>query len=377
MCKISTMINTLVCVFIAFLFISGCNTPSQSEKLPADNKVSNTLTQEERTTTLSPVEFTDEENQALDAVASDKILEFLGKTFDKDAAEAKYENEKSNPGVNANLNYDESIETKLLVTQFILGENTYNRQLYADSFEFNLDSLINNGLMAIIPRNPYTGEDIKSSLDYSPGNCFLAADERGIIFIYHAGEKEMAFEPNRENNTILAYQKYKNEPENLSDGRSLIHYHKFSPSEYSELVSGGEGMKAGQFKENNNPEFRKFYWLKRQVFEMMSRYGQVNGDVLQSLEDYIDYFGRINPSAWINPYTGQPMEQVGFTADVSVPPDLLDKPQDKSHYAGNYAFVAFTDKIGNGPEAVFAIYYLKPDGDLGALVADEAPRSLR
>lgn len=364
------------------MLLIGCKTQSNNIQ---DNEAS-TIIQDRHSTTVTEVQFTDEENTILDAVASDQLLEVIGKTFDQNIADAKYENEKNNPGINDNPNCDENIEDKLCITHLLLDENLYNRLIYADSFEFNLDSLINNGLMAIVPQNPYTGNDITTSLDYSPGNCFLAADERGVIFIYHSGEKEMAFEPNRESHAILTYQKNDKQPELYSDGRSQIHYHKFSPSEYSELVSGGEGMKSGQFRENNNPEFRKIYWLQRQVFEMMTRYSQMNENVLQSLEDYINYVGRVNSPAWINPYTDQPMQQVGFALeceyrvnqDMSHPgapvsPDMLDEQMDKSHYAGNYSFATYTDE--EGPISVFAIYYLKPDGNLAALSCRAVPKT--
>lgn len=363
----------LAVIFTATLCF-GCS--SKTDKTPAIQKNVKTPLKGKNIATPSSAEFTDQENQALDAVASDKFLEFIGKTFDKDAAEAKYENEKSNPGVNANSNYDDNIETRLLVTHFMLDENRYNRLLYADSYKFDLDSLVSDGLMAIIPRNPYTGEDIKSSLDYSPGDCFLAADERGIVFIYHTGDKEIAYEPNRKDNTILSYQKNEEDPEFLSDGRSLIHSHKFMPGDYSDLMDGVDITRQSQFLENNNPEFRKLWWLNRQITEMMTRYSQMNENVPKSLEEVIDYFGRINPPAWINPYKGSPMEKVGFTVDVPVPPDLLDeKTNVKSHYAGNYSFATYTD--GKDPVAIFAIYFLKPNGDLGALVSQARPKSIK
>jgi len=322
------------------------------------------------------VSFSQEELDALNAIGNNEFPEFLGKTFDPIQARNIRDLEKKGTIRHDNPNFDLNIELRETVIQAMLGENFYNRLLYSDSMIFNYESLLNDGLLAIIPRNPYTGVDVKSSLNYSPGDVLLAVNDQGGLMIQHLGNKEGDYDSNATEYTQLRYQKGSTEDELLTDGRTLYTFHKFEDDELDDLYANLANSRKSYFKGQYSPEYVKIWWLQRQIQEMFTRYAQNHKDVLSTLDDYLNYYGRRNPAAWVNPYNNLPMKQVGWV-DVAygsppVPDSYFETVDDVASYAGNYSFAKISDSKGD--KVVFALYYLDSNGNLIALSCTASPK---
>lgn len=376
------MLKLQVCIIgaIAFLLmvLSGCAGESSSAAQNNGNDSGNQS---------APVIFTDDEQAALDAVENDRFFEFLGKTYHEESIQKQMKSKRENRDVLNDPDWDEEKITKLTINHFIVSQSFVSAGLVSDNLLRNINSQIENGYYAIIPRNPYTGEDIKTSLEYSPGDFFFAMNDKAVVSLQHLGLMDSNFflELDGYDNLYPIHALGANE-NFLTDGRTEYMYYKYCEGMYEQYIN--ELKKQGKRKYGSRYpcESTQLHWLKRQMFEILSRYSEEFEDVLPTLEDYLNYFGRKNPAAWINPYTGKPMEQrEQFAVCKNIPGEVTDllnrpvlyfkvsEPAYVNHYAGNYSFAVVEGK--KGPKAVFVIYFLNRENKLEALSCYANPNS--
>lgn len=367
------MLKFQICIVstIAFLlvFISGCNSESSDAAQIVDNDLTN------KTAT---VVFTDDEQIALDAVSNKRFFELLGKTYvDELAREHFRPNWESFDGIN-DPNWDEEVITKLTVNSFIVSQSMYDTGFVVDNLSCNMNSMIENGYYAIIPRNPYTGEDIKTSLDYSPGDFLFATDGKASVYIQHQGLMGNDCYLDLENYDNLYYTQIVGEDEGcVSDGRTEYMFGIYDEDMKRSAIKEITQSRINRYGKRYPRENAKLYWLKRQMFEILSSYSQEYEEVLPTLDDYLNFFGRKNPAAWINPYTGKPMVQRDeFGICKNIPNEVtnllkrpilffeVSEPPYVNYYAGNYSFAVVDGK--HGPKAVFVLYFLNRENKLEA-----------
>jgi hypothetical protein len=113
---------------------------------------------------------------------------------------------------------------------------------------------------------------------------------------------------------------------------------------------------------------------------IMMHGGEVFQTPLGSLEAYIALLGSKNPQAWLNPYTGSPMQEVAWNNNVQVsfydtpaqmpgnlnyrmPPD----PNPSIVYKGNYSCAFGWSDFAQGQLRTCVLFYFeKPDGSISA-----------
>jgi len=236
-----------------------------------------------------------------------------------------------------------------------------------DSYE----SLLEKGTLPIIFANRYTGEDIKITADYSPGDMYLnfpTAEDPVYRFMDHYGDKDLAYDPSvavpGEKHPLQGMDDYS------TDGRILYLDVEVSPEEMA-ITSSTSACRA-RYDIPAEDEARARVLV---VFDAMDEIMRSAADWITeppvTIDGYIDLAGRRNPVAWVNPYTGQPMQEVGW---VNVPcyqqgalyagpvPDFGGSVEDieASALAGNYSYAFDTEK----DYAQF--YFEQPDGSTGA-----------
>jgi len=377
------LITTLI---ISVLFIStGCSSKSNSN-IPSAKPES----EKPKTTQQAPsqVEFTEDEINILNALGQDELFSFLGKTFDKDFAVERWNNEYKNRKQTSSPppGYDIQDDITRSILFPLLCEILYNKPAYLDSPTSNYNSWIEQGALAIIPRNPYTDEDIKTSLEYSPGDLLIACNRQGFILLFHSGISDVGYEPDKDNHDVLFYPIFCSMNDNgLTDGRTVFEFYKYNDGKFDQISSDWSRIRE-QFYGSFHPiEYTKIYWLHFQVRKFMTAYAQLFENVPDTFDGYINLFGRKNPNAWINPYSGAPMNQVGFpdcvygpTPDMKnptppVPISMIEKGHDIYEYAGNYSYAVFEDEKSS--IAVFSIYYLDENNKLRALSVRRTPKT--
>ncbi len=376
------MLKFQVCIIgaIAFLLmvISGCAEESSDAAPNAGNDSGNQS---------APVIFSDDEKAALDAVENDRFFEFLGKTYVNELAREHFKpNWESNDAIN-DPDWDEKAGVKLTVNHFIVSQSMCDTGYFIDNKKCNINSMIENGYYAIIPRNPYTGEDIKTSLKYSPGDYLFATNGKAMVYIQHLGLMDSDCYLDLEGYDNLYYvQIHVGDDGYVTDGRTEYVYGIYDMDMTANAIQEITESRINRYGVKYPRENAKLYWLNRQMFKILSRYSQEYEDVLPTLEDYLNYFGRKNPSAWINPYTGKPMEQrEQFAVCKNIPNEVTDllnrpvlyfkvsEPAYVNHYAGNYSFAVVEGR--KGPKAVFVIYLLNRENELEALSCYANPNS--
>jgi hypothetical protein len=380
---------SIIVMILVLIIIWGCSSkndrdiqlikPDQSSPVSAVIQES-TITNENFSAPASSFIRTDIEKQALKALSQDSLFAFLGKTFDQAYADEYYSIASTDPGKVLNNSFDPFVSEYDAMLFSFLSESVYNRLLYSDRLDFNFNSLLNEGLLAIVFRNPYTGSDVKSSLKYAPGDCFISSGKEGNIFIYHSGDKQRFYEPGRDNYDKLTYQAFTEKTmELLTDGRSIINSSKLSADEYSDLLANIERGRQNYFGNNYPLSWIRIWWLNSQMHEIMIRYSFLNEQVPSDISDYLNYFGRKNPSAWVNPYTGSQMQKVSFAdcryfvdrdwelQQAPVPPSFISSRATTDSHAGNYSFDVFDD--AEGTIAIFALYFVDENNQLSAFVS--------
>ncbi len=243
------------------------------------------------------------------------------------------------------------------------------------------ESLIESGALAIIFSNSYTGEDIISTREYSPGDIYLGfptLEDPVYRYWLHLGENDMYYNPDISEPGEREPLEFN--PEYSTDGR--IFYREYvldaEAIEYiKQEVTPAAGRREQGIPADDIARARVFniYWTMEDIIRSI---GYDMPDPPETLDGYIALLGRKNPISWINLYTNEPMIEVPW---VNVPfyvrgnniPDESPWPQDKidkEPLAGNYSFV-----LGNSPyypneqgerTACAQFYFYLPSGDIAA-----------
>ena len=363
----------ILCAFLSVLFLfSGCSSANARDQ--QISRKSDTVKTADKTI------LTKQESAILDAIDNDCFIEFLGKSFNPSEAEKMMNAAEETQ--NSRCNNENEIETKCNVNFRIMFGFYHDRGVLSKDKEYNLTSIIQNGLIPIIPRNPYSGEDIKTSFEYSPGDAVFACNSKAAIDIHHLGPAELFFDATLKDNNKLFYLDKTKEIENLTDGRTLYSYHKFTDDKPNLAFTN---------KRESNDNFekqKKIKWLFREIENLMQEYFRFHEDAPQSIDEIINYFGRRNPASWNNPYSGKKMIQMPKFAVCEMIPgevtEYLDRPEPFTKvneteyinkYAGNYSYTVVETK--RGPMAILSIYYIKPNGRLSVLNCQGQPLTSR
>jgi hypothetical protein len=98
----------------------------------------------------------------------------------------------NNPAFTEEMYFKATIAENLI--QFAMWDG---RCLLGGGYPVSYEALVAEGSLPIILVNRYTGKDLVSTPDYSPGDIFLEVDEdeQTIHFHQHMGELDAAYDP--------------------------------------------------------------------------------------------------------------------------------------------------------------------------------------
>jgi len=226
--------------------------------------------------------------------------------------------------------------------------------------------LFNKGYIAVIPKNPYTGKDIEQSGEYSPGDMYYEYDiYDGGKFMFHLGEGSYRYSPEM-------YERGEVEEEwqgrskdavekhliDSFDGRTETH---FLPGviEFKDKLDDHQVKPDMTKLDEANERMRYMYNQMQSLFHSISEIAEEPGDTLL---ETVDAIGRLNPLAWINPFTGMPMKEVQIWGPWGYPDSIKAVNPDKEEYAGNYSYVKYEWR--GKTWGVLAFYYIQENGEL-------------
>ena len=322
--------------------------------------------------------FTEDEQKALNAVKDGTIFDVLGKNLAKKVTVSEFKETEKKVIDYANSKVDKDIALKLLLNEHFLDSvmDDFDPPVIAP---VNLNSLIESGVLGIIPRNPYTDEDIKSSLDYSPGDFLIAVDNEALVWIEHMGPNHFEFDSEFTEYNYLKYidydEKFGEDTFYLTDGRSKYTFTKGKDYFHTNM----ETLRK-KFGDENPFEIARYKWLLIQMGKIIDYYCRYNTELPDNLDDMINHCGRKNPAAWINPYTGKPIEQMDNFPEcknlhedaqkVDHLSDISEIPMDEyiRKYAGNFTYEKI--KLSQGNDLAILSFYILDDGELVAINVD-------
>lgn len=247
------------------------------------------------------------------------------------------------------------------------------------------DTLIESGVLPIILANRYTGNDIRSTTEYNPGDFFVrfpASSDLTVETRFYFGDKDYFYSSSTyQSNQILQVEGFGN---NTTDGRTLFTLNEITESDFKSWNDPHIEDSRQLFQIPPDDEARsRIYFIYRCYNEILQHAGYPDTGITtmpDSFDGYIALIGRKNPKSWINPYTGDSMKEVPWT-DVSVfylqgesqnNPlnqfgEFTTNEQSDTELAGNYSF-----KIGKGPldklNAYAQFYFYLPDGSIAAYI---------
>ncbi len=282
-----------------------------------------------------------------------------------------------------NPNFTEEMMFKASMTEGILlfcvadGIGMFN----GGAGSFTYETLISEGLLPIVFANRYTGEDVVNSREYSKGDIFIEndADTGWFRFYQHMGELDAAYEPG----AVPPGERvpWAGDPVSYTtDGKTLF---LEGQRDAKQMGHGDPGPYRERFGIPPDDEARaRIYLVYRTANEIMYHAGNIIDSVPVSLDGYISLLGRRNDNAWVNPYTGGPMEAVEWTA---VPCYYQTEPRQDPMYelyasgetdltdaelAGNYSYTLGPSPFIEGEDRAYAqFYFYLPDGSIAAYLA--------
>jgi hypothetical protein len=253
---------------------------------------------------------------------------------------------------------------------------------------YDYDSILAEGSLPFIFVNRYSGEDVRNSSEYSPGDIYLSVDNNGgtpfLHFYQYLGEEDANYEPGKvpEGSRVS----WAGNPDYMTDGKSMFWDMELT----QDAVASHDPCLTRVSSTYNLPcdddAPIKMYLLSRAMLDLMRQASAYYQSVFDSIDGYISVIGRKNPVAWINPYTGVPMTEVPWVkvpmynrkGAVSGPDFELEYPEftepseepSPSDLAGNYSYILSPSPIADGENRAYVqFYFYLPDGSVGAFSA--------
>jgi hypothetical protein len=282
-----------------------------------------------------------------------------------------------NPGYSEEMFFKASLIEGLI----LFAVNDGRSLLGCDTLK-GYDTLINEGSLPIIFANRYTGEDMISTADYSPGDIFLDYNETDSTFRFfiHNGDRDAAYEPGAvADGTKLPWA---GDPGMyMTDGRSLFWEENLDPNYFT--VDDPSGFRERFLIPATDTARTKVFIVYYTLNKIMSQAGNfMTNSVPDSIDGYIAMAGRKNPVAWVNPYDGGEMVEVPWvkvstyseTGPSGEEPwgleGISSADVDVSNLPGNYSFITAPSPTESGENWAYAqFYFLEPDGSVSAYVA--------
>jgi hypothetical protein len=235
------------------------------------------------------------------------------------------------------------------------------------------ESLLEKGALSVIFKNRYTGEDIRITDEYSPGDFnvhYPTPDDPAYNFWTYYGEEDYSYDPS----VALPGERHHvagvGGPDYTTDGRTGYIDHVVS--NMAAYTSGPVDSNREIYNIPPDDEARARMMILSVAVHTIMRYGTSwLESVPDSVDGYIELVGRKNPVAWVNPYTGQDISEVPWVevplfqeaTPVNEPSLGFAQSDDTTGLAGNYSFAM-------GIEKNYAqFYFLMADGSVGAYIA--------
>ena len=278
-----------------------------------------------------------------------------------------------------NSSYSEEFASKdRLLNELINIAITESIPLITSDLPLNYETLISSGAIPVIPANRYTGKDVVNTPDYSPGDIYFELDAENEISHYYRymGPLDLAYKPD----AVPAGERrhWSGEPEAETDGKALyidakinLEWFQIDQAAHRRLRGIPEGDMARS----------RMYVLNEAMTCIVRAAGMHFDEPPETLDGYIDFVGRRNPIAWINPYTGEEMKSVpwimphkmfaaGSEYNEPMPESLGAGENDElsiENLVGNYAYkVIPSESMPEAKEAHILFYYYLPNKKLGA-----------
>jgi len=250
------------------------------------------------------------------------------------------------------------------------------------------NALVESGALPIIYLNPYTGEDMDESREYSPGDIwfhFPTPEEPNYRLWIHLGEMDINYDSQLAESGEVVPMEFG--PEFRTDGHTIFIEYELSPEEITSMEDVGDigaGREAWNFPADDTARLR-IYTVFCSVQDLLTT---LHADVPsnpESIDEVVALVGRKNPVSWTNPYTGEPMRNVPwvtlpfYSDNISVPEES-PSPQDgidAEALVGNYSFVSGQHPIYGGQArfpVVIQYYFYLPSGEVASYLTSSFER---
>jgi hypothetical protein len=248
------------------------------------------------------------------------------------------------------------------IVELVSKAGTFYYFFPQESPSYTIPKLIDTGFVAIKPLNPFTGNPMVFSEEYIPGEiCVFVGDRTKAegYFIRHYDPSEPEYDPILVEKGEWIHKEGMAENEYFN-GRTF----KRVPPGPSEPPADYLTTRDNWGIINHTDDQIKVESLASQMLSIIGKYSLYYEEVPGDFEVYIDWLGDKNPTAWVNPYTGEPVKQVPMVACATSPEDpdapLDEIPEDISSFIGNYAYEVYDN--GTYIVSLTRFYYLDEDG---------------
>lgn len=245
------------------------------------------------------------------------------------------------------------------------------------------DDLLETGALPFILANRYTGNDIKITSTYSPGDIFLLFPSKvqpEFHFWQYYGEKDLGYNPSvgsdGKRHPLIG------NPEYTTDGQTLYNDVAVNPADLITSIPDGGRERYG-IPVNDEARSRIFVVYDATQTLIGNAY-EMGIKAPLDLDSFIAIYGRRNPVSWTNPYTGEPMKQVPWVKVATyrdrnpegIPmPDFSTSNYANADLAGNYSYAVGNAMVEEYDLKAYMQFYFKlPDGSIAAYLASTAVR---
>ena len=282
-----------------------------------------------------------------------------------------------NPNFSREIAYKESLMMNILM--FSSGDGV---MLLGRGIAWDYEFLIDTGALPIILANRYTGEDLINTPEYNPGDIYWHVDrEDGSFFLYeYLGELDKKFQPD----AVPYGERWivdGTDDRTETDGKTL--YTVFEGPYEPDFISEMDFVDPGGFREKfrmpaGDVERTRMFLLHKTMRVCMLNAGRILTSVPENIDGYISLMGRMNPVAWTNPYTNQPMKEVPWVNTPAYNMTLKCGEDSQcnsvvgagaipeSELIGNYSYAIIPSDIADEMEACLQFYFKMPDGSVAS-----------